>query len=368
MITSDLKSRPSLPTRATLALCVALMLLLAGCGGSSTGTVGGATATTPTPARVNGFGTALNHPHSLLAFPNNVLILATHYGLFRSADGGSSWTEVAAGPNQLMEGLMTYSLTSSPLDAQRLYVLTQPVVSTHKGTLGLYSSRDQGKSWQLAIPITSLGNTNIFLAAAGNDSPQEVYIYVTEQGANGLEVSKDGGQHFSPTGTLPFGTLAALLPLPGAPGELLAGSSDGLARSSDGGAHWTLIKGIDGGVFGLSTAGPKKDIYATGDAGVYVSHDSGKTFTLIYSKSSLGSITIAPTQPQTLYAKTGTTIYRSTDGGRTWNVLPHVNGNLFSLQADPTNPGRVYLSLSYPTEVYRYDQAENTWASLTPKS
>src|SRR6266700_894219 len=247
-------------------VCIALVLFLAGCGGSDNGATGSTTTTTPTPERVNGFGTALNHPHSLLAFPDNVLVLATHYGLFRSADGGSSWTEVAAGPNQLMEGLMTYSLTRSPLDAQHLYVLTQPVTSAHKGILGLYSSTDQGKSWQLAIPITSLGKNNIFLAAAGNNSPQEVYIYLTEQGAEGLEVSKDGGQHFSSTGKLPFGTLAALLPLPGMPGELLAGSSDGLARSTDGGAHWTLTKGIDGGVFSLSTSGPKGAIYASGDA------------------------------------------------------------------------------------------------------
>lgn len=348
-------------------VCVVLVLLLAACGGSGNGTTGDTATATPAHERVNGFGTALNHPHSLLAFPDNVLVLATHYGLFRSADGGNSWSEVAAGPNQLMEDLMTYSLTSSPLDAQYLYVLTQPVTSSHKGTLGLYSSTDQGKSWRLAIPTTSLGKNNIFLAAAGNDSPQEVYIYLTEQGSSGLEVSKDGGQHFSSTGKLPFGSLAALLPLPGAAGELLAGSSDGLAHSSDGGAHWTLIKGIDGGIFSLSTSGPKSAIYASGDAGVYVSHDAGKTFSLIYSKSSLGSITIAPTRPQTLYAKTGTTIYRSTDGGRNWTTLPHINGNLYSLQADPTNPDRVYLSLSYPTQVSRYDQAGNKWTSLTPK-
>src|SRR2546429_7136203 len=35
---------------------------------------------------VNGFGTAANHVHSLIALSNHVLVLATHYGLFRSED------------------------------------------------------------------------------------------------------------------------------------------------------------------------------------------------------------------------------------------------------------------------------------------
>src|SRR5438045_4026513 len=95
------------------------------------------TAAQQTPAstavNVNGFGTAANHVHSLLALPNHVLVLATHYGIFRSEDSGTTWKEVAAGPNQLMQGLMTYSLTASPLDPKRLFVLTLPAVSPHAG-------------------------------------------------------------------------------------------------------------------------------------------------------------------------------------------------------------------------------------------
>src|SRR2546430_14082198 len=86
-----------------------------------------------TAVNVNGFGTAANHVHSMLAFPNHVLVLATHYGLFRSENGGTTWTKVAAGDNQLMQGLMTYSLGYSPLNPQRLFVLTQIAVIPHAG-------------------------------------------------------------------------------------------------------------------------------------------------------------------------------------------------------------------------------------------
>src|SRR5690242_1147493 len=128
--------------RIRLIMLLALIaLLLAACGGDNTNSATG--------APVNGFGVASNHVHSLLAFPPRVLVMATHYGIFRSEDDGATWKEVAAGPNQLMDGLMAYSLTYSPLDPQRLYVLTLPAVGHPKGVLGLYTSADQGRTWKL---------------------------------------------------------------------------------------------------------------------------------------------------------------------------------------------------------------------------
>src|SRR6266851_3254955 len=115
-------------------LILGLVCLLAACGTNSP-----PPTTQPALARVNGFGTAANHVHSLIALPNHVLVLATHYCIFRSEDDGATWQEVAAGPNQPMQGLMTYSLSISPLDSQRMYVLTLPATSPHKGILGLYT-------------------------------------------------------------------------------------------------------------------------------------------------------------------------------------------------------------------------------------
>jgi photosystem II stability/assembly factor-like uncharacterized protein len=349
--------------RSFVAILMAgVLLMLAACGGGDTGA---AEMATPTPARVNGFGTAANHPHSMLALPNKVLLLATHYGLFRSEDNGATWKVTAGGAGQLMEGMMTYSLTNNTLNDQHLYVLTQQVAPTLKGTLGLYTSADQGRTWKLSNASATLGN--IFMAAGGNDTADQVYIYLNDLGPLGLKVSMDGGQHFTDTGKLPFSSFTKLLVVPGAPGHLLVGSSDGLARSTDGGQHWEVIKNITGAILSLTTPGPKGAIYASGDAGIYVSHDGGATFSSVYTKSSLGEIVVAPSQPQVLYAKTGTAIYRSSDGGRTWNTLPRVKGNMYSLAADPTNPEQVYLSLSYPAEVYRFDQSNQSWTSLTPK-
>lgn len=338
-------------------------IIFAACGGSdSTNT----STENPPQQQVNGFGTAQNHVHSFLALPSHVLVLATHYGLFRSADGGASWKMTAAGPGQLMDGMMTFSLVSSPLDPRRLYVLTLPSINNPKGTQALYTSADQGITWQMGVKTADIGA--MYFVAAGNDSADEAYAYVTNEGAKGFKVSKDAGKHFTSPGPLPFGRILGMLAIPGAPGNLLVYSNDGVARSVDGGAHWSTLPGIDGAVYAMTTAAPHSPIYAAGDAGIYSSQDGGKSFKLVYKDASYGSLTVSPTQTQLLYGKTGRQIYKSTDGGHTWHTLPQIKGNLESLTPDSNDAARVYLALSYPTEVYRYDQGQSTWVSLTPKS
>lgn len=347
----------------TLSILSLLALLFASCGGTDTTT--GSTANT---AKVNVFGTAANHPHSLLVLPNHVLLLATHYGLFRSADDGQSWKMVAGGAGQAMEGLMTYSMVSSPLDDKRIYVLAEIVDKTiSKGIPGLYSSSDQGQTWQLSIATSTLGQRNIFLAEAGNTATDEVYIYLNALGSRGLQVSQDKGQHFQAPGELPFGSLSSLIAVPGQKHTLLAGSSDGLARSEDGGQHWDKIAGT-GGIYELTASKANGPIYASGDDGVYVSQDGGKSFTRVYADSAINSLSASAQQPLTLYGKTGTALYRSQDGGKSWDKLPALQGNYFNVVANPTQAGQVYISLSYPVAVYRFDQGSQHWTSLTPKA
>ena len=345
-----------------------IIFLFTACGSDSTTLQGtGTPAGAPTEVAVNGFGSAANHVHSLAAFPDHVLVLATHYGTFRSSDSGATWQKVAAGPNQLMQGLMAYSLVVSPLNAQRLYMLTLPATIPHAGTLGLYTSADQGKTWKLAVATASVTSISIYMVATGNDTPDEVYIYLPNLGALGLRVSLDDGQHFSSTGTLPFGNILGLLAIPNKPGQLIAYGNEGIARSSDGGAHWQVVQGINGGIFQMVMGGPKSPIYASGANGIYASQDGGKTFKLVNQVSYAG-LAVSATQPQVVYGKTGLTIYRSTDGGQTWKTMPHISGNLSNMAVDPANPMQVYLALSYPTAVYKLNTGNTAWMTLTPKA
>ncbi|GAC1397586.1 MAG: hypothetical protein NVSMB49_03610 [Ktedonobacteraceae bacterium] len=348
-----------------------LALLLATCDST-----GNTQSPTPTQAPVNGFGVASNHVHSLLALPNHVLLLATHFGTFRSENSGKTWTQVTGGPNQLMQGVMNISLVGSPFNKERLYLLTQPSVTGHiSGVLGLYTSADQGRTWQLVNKTSNFTSAldGIPFTVAGNDDLNEVYIYVRTLSTSGLKVSHDNGQHFADTGTLPFGNITNMLAIPGAPGQLLIYGSDGMARSTDSGKHWHVLQTITSSIFTMALAGPHSPIYASGDEGTYVSKDEGKTFIQI-NQDYHPQLVASPSQPQVLYSHTYLHIIRSSDGGKTWSDLPTLKsnnsnaGSYSNVAVDADNAAKVFLSISYPTEVYSLDLGSTTWVSLTPKA
>ncbi len=353
-----------------VAFLMCLVIALTACSSGS----GNQNATSTTTPRVNGFGGNDNHVHSLIVLPDaqHTLVLATHYGIFRSQDHGSTWQQTAAAPGQIMHNLMAYYLSYNPLDPQRLYVLTQVAAVPYTSTIGLYTSSDSGKTWQLSIASASLSSGQIFFEQAGNDNASEVYIYLRELGPLGLRVSMDNGQHFSQAGTsLPFGNLLGLLPLPNQPGHLLAYGSNGIASTTDGGGHWSVVAGIQGGIFEMTTAKQGAPLYASGDAGVYASQDGGKTFTLVESQHSYASLASSIQDPQIVYSKLGLGVYRSTDGGKTWNELPviHISQQALTgdvLVADPDGTNQVYLAISYPVVVYHFETAGSTWKSITP--
>ncbi len=353
------------------AMLSILALLLAAC--DSTG--GNAQSPTPTQAPVNGFGIASNHVHSLLSLPDHVLVLSTHYGTFRSGDSGKTWTQVSGGANQLMQGVMNLSLVASPFNQQRLYLLTQPSVTGHiSGVLGLYTSADQGRTWHLVNKTSNFTAAldGIPFTVAGNDDPNEVYIYVRTLSTNGLKVSHDNGQHFTDTGVLPFGNIQNMLAVPGEPGQLLIYGSDGLARSTDSGKHWQVMQAITSSIFTMASSGPHSPIYASGDEGTYVSKDEGKTFTQI--NQDYHPQIVASSSPLVIYSHSYLHITRSSDGGKTWVDLPALKsnnsnaGSYSSVAVDTSNALKVYLSISYPTEVYTFDPGSATWSSLTPKA
>ena len=341
-----------------VSLVVCIILCLSACSSFTNS----GQAQTPVEQNVNGFGTAANHVHALLVLPRQSLLLATHYGLYRSADDGKSWI----GPNSIMGNMMVSSLSSSILDQQHIYVLVEHSLSIQTGGIGLYTSVDGGVTWKLTSPSPKTGK--MYTVVAGNRSANEVYAYVPSKGAQGLLVSQDRGANFLSPGTLPFGRILGILPLPGKPGQLLVYSNDGVAHSADAGKHWQIVNSFSSGVYNMSASGASSTIYASGDQGIFASHDAGKSFALVDENDHYSALTAVPGQPEIVYGKTGRLIYKSVNGGSSWKALPSLQGNLENLVPDPQAPALLFLSLSYPSGVAIYNGQSGSWSSLTPKA
>ncbi|HEY7346888.1 MAG TPA: hypothetical protein VH599_01120 [Ktedonobacterales bacterium] len=317
-----------------------------------------------------GFGDQKNHIHAMLALPGKpgLVLLATHYGLFRTTDGGKTWQKVMGGPGQLAEGLMTQYLTVSPLDPQRVYVeaITFSDLPKSSGVPGIYTSADGGATWSLMTALSNLPSPAVYYMAAGIENPQQLYIYMQGLQKQGLYETLDAGVRWQPLGALPDTQSLGLLVDPTKAGHLFVYSEEGLFASEDNGAHWKAAPGIKDGIFKALLNGSL--IYASGDDGTFVSQDGGAHFTLTAQNLAFQFLSSSPTTPTTAYGVSGSSFYQTTDGGQHWQNLKIPASRLFfaSLSVEPSNSQQVYLGNSYPVTVYASSNGGQQWSQVAP--
>ena len=77
------------------------------------------------------------------------------------------------------------------------------------------------------------------------------------------------------------------------------------------------------------------------------------------------SLTVDPSNPQTLYAASNAGLQRSTDGGNTWNALPGFPSvsNLNSVAVDPTN-SKILYAATQPLGVLKSTDGGATWTGI----
>jgi photosystem II stability/assembly factor-like uncharacterized protein len=338
-----------------VALLLLVATLLAGCSGS---------------ASADAYGGPQNHIHDMLALrgaPHTVL-LATHYGLYRTTNGGHTWADVAGGPGQQMDGLMLFRLAQSPVDLRRIYVLA--ILRTGRpqdarATTGLYTSADAGQTWHIASPLTALPTHSIFTVGAGSASAGQVYTLVPSLAEHGLYTSDDYGAHWRALPALPDTHPTGVTGDPSHPGRILLWStSAGFFASDDNGQTWKPGAGIQGGIFSIAVAGTT--IYASGDAGTYLSMDDGAHFALVNATYTFSTVVTSLAAPDHAYALAGTAVYATTDQGHTWKQTAPTTSHPGNLSADPADANAVYVGFSYPVGVEATSNAGGSWQTVLP--
>jgi photosystem II stability/assembly factor-like uncharacterized protein len=265
---------------------------------------------------------------SLRMSPHDAGILAvtSHDRVFRTLDGGASWAALGGG---LPAPGATTDLAFDPHTPGRLWAAD---------AAKLFVSLDDGTTWA-AQPTTGLVGTLIYLAADPHMADR-LFGYAVDDvgGTDGVFRSTDGGATWAPVGGLGGAWLSFGGSLPIAftatPGTiLLAINAVNIARSVDGGATFT-----DLGVIGLANARtiraiePHPTVAATWfvalETGLARTTDGGATYTAIGHgirpaaggyNNGVHALYVGPGAPDTLYAGAFYTgFFVSTDGGVSW--------------------------------------------------
>ncbi len=239
-------------------------------------------------------------------------------GVYKSVDGGKTWSNIG-----LKDSRQIGALIVDPQDANIVLVAAFGHAFGPNKERGVFRTTDGGKSWTRVL-------------------------YRDEQ-TGAIDVSFD--PHDSKI------VYAALWQARRQPWNFSSGGpGSGLYRSTDGGVSWRQLSGngLPAGILGrihVSVSGADATrVYAMIEAtqgGLFRSDDSGAHWRRVNDDGRLSqrawyfsTILADPTHADTVYAE-NTGLFRSTDGGKTFELLPARHGDHHGLWIDPTNPQRI---------------------------
>ncbi|HYN42746.1 MAG TPA: IPT/TIG domain-containing protein [Thermoanaerobaculia bacterium] len=304
---------------------------------------------------------------ALAVFPGSgTLLAASGEELFRSLDDGASWSHLSALPPTW------YGFKASVEEFIVSGSETGTVWSLASGEL--YRSTDEGLSWEL-VPIDVGGRVLVPASSLAIDPSKPSTLYAVAM-ARGVVRSLDRGAHWELVNTglpeSPFSIDAWSVAVdPNTPSTVYAGLDRGAVYLSlDGGAHWTATGEI--GTFGsirrISVDPVTSAVFATDHRRAsYRSTDRGATWSALRIVPATGC---APRQVSRLVlAGDGRTVYAgpygSGDAGTTWRSLGALASMpVISLALDPSGPGALFLAAS--PDLLRSGDGGATWRAATP--
>ena len=243
-------------------------------------------------------------------------------GLYRSADGGTTWKEVKG--HGMPEGIKgRIGVTVSGADANRVWA----VVEAEKG--GIYRSDDGGESWQLLTDDHRFRQRAWYYSHIFADPKSADTVYILNTSAYR---SNDGGKTFASL-RAPHGDNHGLWIDPSNAKRMINGNDGGATISTDGGQSWTTLYNQPTAQFYHVTTDNRFPYY------IYGAQQDNSTVG-IASASAGGAIDRAD--------------WYDVGGGESGYIAP-----------DPTDPETVYAG-SYGGEITRYDHRTGERLAVNP--
>jgi photosystem II stability/assembly factor-like uncharacterized protein len=254
-------------------------------------------------------------------------------GVYKSVDGGDTWTNVGLPQSQHVGGILV-----DPHDSDVVYVAATGPMWAAGGERGIYKTADGGGTW-------------------------ERVLYVDEH-TGGIDIVMDPTNHQVLYAAMQQRERRAYGYISGGPGS-------GIWKTTDGGSTWTeLTEGLptsDMGRIGLDVSlSHPSTVYAViegSEAGVYRSDNGGLSWRQTSTQASIpwyfGEIRVDPQDSETVY-HLGVSLTRSTDGGVTFSRAANsVHADQHAMWISPTN--RDHLILGNDGGLYVSHDRGATW-------
>ena len=263
--------------------------------------------------------------------------------LYESVNGGTSWKRLAR--LDPADDLVIAHIVIDQADSSRILVAGWRF---DKPEGGLYISHDAGRTWN---ETPALKNQSVFALVQAPSDPK-IFIAGTLEG---VFRSSDAGATWtsiSPPGNKEIHEVESLAVHPLNPDIIYAGTWHLPWKTSDGGKTWENIKqGVidDSDVFSIIIDPTSPSVvYASACSGIYKSETAGSLFHKIQGIPATARRTRKlkqdPTHRDTVYAGTTEGLYKTTDGGKTFQRMTGPDVIVNDVWIDPDNPNRILLA------------------------
>jgi len=247
--------------------------------------------------------------------------------VYKSYDGGQRWVSQRAGLDDVTISSVVTQFLFDPADNTHLFAAT---------TMGVFETKNAGDSWTKRMD----GMKEVLMVVTlGLDTTRPSILYAGTSG--GVYKSVDQAGHWekvnnglvSPAIIKSSRALnvTTILVDPHEPDTVYAATLEGLYKTTDAAVSWVRIAHSlqDQMVFSMVLDRTRKGVmYLGGREGIHRSEDGGITWTTLnkgLATLNVRSVAQSATDPKLFYLGTnGSGLYRSQDAGETWEPMPPV--------------------------------------------
>jgi len=274
---------------------------------------------------------------------NNVQrVVAYGDGIYKSVDGGKSWTNMG-----LKESEHISRIVVDPRNSDIVYVAAQGPLFRKGGDRGVYKTTDGGRNWTRILSVDDWTGANDIqmdprnpdvLVATTWQRNRRVFAFIAGGPGSAVYRSVDGGRTWNksqsgfPSEELGRIGLSWSLADPNIVYAVAdaANGKGGFFRSRDAGASWERMSGYQtgGNYYNEIFADPKHAdrVYAV-DVNLQVTEDGGRTFHRVgevFKHVDNHSVWIDPEATDHLVVGCDGGVYETYDRGRTWRFMANL--------------------------------------------